>query len=156
MRAGKVRKRQLQNDAIYKSKTITRMVNSLMLSGKKTLAERTVYGAIEKLDEDKKEAVRMFEQAVKNVMPQQEVRSRRVGGATYQVPMPLKHDRAEALAVRWVIKSARSKKGKPILDKLHEELKNAYDGVGDAIRKRDDTHKMAEANKAFSHFAKFN
>ncbi len=156
MRSGNLKKRQLENDPIHKSKLLTRMVNTVMIHGKKSIAESTVYGALDKLAEDKKEALRMFEQAIKNTMPLQEVRSRRVGGATYQVPMPLKHDRAEALAVRWIIKAARSRKGKPIQDKLFEELKNAYEGVGDAIRKREETHKMAEANKAFSHFAKFN
>jgi small subunit ribosomal protein S7 len=156
MRAGNLKKRVIQNDPIHKSKMVTRLVNTVMMHGKKTIAESTVYSAIDMLAEDKKEGLRMFEQAIKNIMPQQEVRSRRVGGATYQVPMPLKHDRAEALAVRWIIRAARAKKGKPIQAKLYEELKNAYDGVGDAIRKRDETHKMADANKAFSHFAKFN
>jgi small subunit ribosomal protein S7 len=96
----------------------------------------------------------MFEQAMKNVMPSQEVRSRRVGGATYQVPMPLKHDRAEALAMRWIVDSARKKSGKPMVDRLFEELRGAVDGSGDAIKKKEDTHKMAEANRAFAHFAR--
>jgi len=96
----------------------------------------------------------MFETAVKNVMPQQEVRSKRVGGATYQVPIPLKHERSEALALRWLITAARNKKGKPMEEKLYEELNNAYQSMGDAIKKRDDTHRMADANRAFAHFAR--
>ncbi|EKD95127.1 MAG: hypothetical protein ACD_25C00059G0001, partial [uncultured bacterium] len=125
-----------------------------MQSGKKSIAESVVYGAIDRLNEDRKEGLRMFETAVKNVMPQQEVRSKRVGGATYQVPMPLKHERSEALALRWLITAARNKKGKPMEEKLYEELNNAYQSMGDAIKKRDDTHRMADANRAFAHFAR--
>ncbi len=128
------------------------MVNKVMLDGRKKTAEGIVYGVLERLNEDKKEALRIFEDAVKNVMPKIEVRSRRVGGATYQVPYPLKHERAEALAVRWIVDSIRSKKGKPTVDRLFDELNNAIEGTGDAIKKKDETHKMAEANKAFSHF----
>lgn len=152
MRAGNTKKRQLQADAVFKSRVVTRMVNTVMRDGKKSLAEKIVYSALDSLSTDKKEAVQIFEQAVKNVMPTQEVRSRRVGGATYQVPTPLRHDRAEALAVRWIVDAAAGKKGKPMLNKLHEELKNAYENTGAAIKKREDVHKMAEANKAFSHF----
>jgi small subunit ribosomal protein S7 len=154
MRGKKTKKRQLNPDAILKSKIVTRVINTIMLSGKKSTSETIVYGAIYRMNEDKKEALRLFEQAVKNVMPQQEVRSKRIGGATYQVPMPLKHDRAEALAVRWLVNAARSKKGKPMQDKLFDELNNAAQGMGDAIKKRDDTHRMAEANRAFAHFAR--
>ncbi|HBY10060.1 TPA: 30S ribosomal protein S7, partial [candidate division WWE3 bacterium] len=119
-----------------------------------SIAESVVYGAIDRLNEDRKEGLRTFEAAVKNVMPQQEVRSKRVGGATYQVPMPLKHERSEALALRWLITAARNKKGKPMEEKLYEELNNAYQSMGDAIKKRDDTHRMADANRAFAHFAR--
>ncbi len=128
------------------------MINKVMLDGRKSTAEGIVYGVLERLNEDKKEAVRLFEEAVKNVMPKLEVRSKRVGGATYQVPYPTKHERAEALAVRWIVDAARGKSGKTMADRLFDELRNAAEGVGDSIRKRDDTHKMAEANKAFSHF----
>ena len=155
MRSARVKKRVIETDLIHKSRLVSRMINIVMLSGKKSLAEKAVYGAIDKLAEDKKDAVQIFEQAVKNVMPAQEVRSRRVGGATYQVPVPVKHDRAEALALRWIVNSARSKKGKSIDQKLFEELKSAYDGTGNAIKKRDDTHKMADANRAFAHFGRF-
>lgn len=154
MRSGKNRKRPLNPDAILKSKAVMRMINIVMLDGKKSTAEDIVYGAIYRMNEDKKEALKLFEQAVKNVMPQQEVRSKRIGGATYQVPMPLKHDRSEALAVRWIVGSARSKRGRPMVEKLFEELNNASQNTGDAIKKRDDTHRMAEANRAFAHFAR--
>ena len=155
MRGKKAKKRITQTDPIYKSKVVERFINLMMFSGKKSLSRQIVYTSLEKLNEDKKEAVKIFEQAVKNVMPSQEVRSRRVGGATYQVPMPLKHDRAEALAMRWIVTVARGKKGKPMTVRLFEELKNAFDGAGDAVKKKDDTHRMAEANRAFAHFARY-
>ncbi|HLB51676.1 30S ribosomal protein S7 [candidate division WWE3 bacterium RIFCSPHIGHO2_12_FULL_38_15] len=155
MRSGKTDKRQVQSDLLYKSRVVTRMINTVMLNGNKSLAEKIVYGALSKLAEERKDALTAFEQAVKNVMPVQEVRSRRIGGATYQVPVPLKHDRSEALAVRWIVQTARSRKGKPMLEKLFEEIKNAQSNTGSAIKKKEDTHRMAEANKAFAHFGKF-
>ncbi len=154
MRGKPAKKRPVLGDPVFKSKIVNRMINIVMLSGKKSIAESVVYGAIDHLNEDRKEGLRMLEQAVKNVMPQQEVRSKRVGGATYQVPMPLKHERSEALALRWLITAARNKKGKPMEEKLYEELNNAYQNMGDAIKKRDDTHRMADANRAFAHFAR--
>lgn len=123
-----------------------------MLDGKKATAEGVVYGALEKLSDDRKEALSIFDEAIKNVMPKQEVVSRRVGGATYQVPMPVKHIRAEALALRWLVEAARKKQGRPMKDRLYQELKDAQEGIGAAIKKRDDTHKMAESNRAFAHF----
>lgn len=155
MRSGKSTKRQIQVDPIYKSRTVGRMINVVMLDGEKSVAQQIVYGAIDKLAEDKKEALQTFEDAVKKVMPIQEVRSRRVGGATYQVPTPVRHDRSEALAIRWIVDAARSKKGKPMEEKLFEELKSAHEGTGSAMKKREDTHKMAEANRAFAHFGRF-
>ncbi|MFC1625196.1 30S ribosomal protein S7 [Patescibacteria group bacterium] len=155
MRGRRAKKRQIIPDSVHKSRVVTRMINVVMEKGKKSIAQNIVYGAIEKLSEDPKEALKIFEEAIKKVMPQQEVRSRRVGGATYQVPMPLKHDRSEALAIRWIINAARSKSGKPMADKLFEELKNAHEGIGDSIKKKEDTHKMAEANRAFAHFARY-
>ncbi|MFC1722495.1 30S ribosomal protein S7 [Patescibacteria group bacterium] len=155
MRSKRAKKRPIESDPIYKSKSVTRMINVLMMGGKKATAKSIVYTAISKLAEDRKEATRMFEQSVKNVMPAQEVRSRRVGGATYQVPYPLKHDRSEALAIRWIVRAARGKKGNEMYERLFKELKDAYDGTGDAIRKRDETHKSAESNRAFAHFARF-
>jgi len=126
-----------------------------MERGKKSLAVKIVYSSMEKLSEDEKERLRILEQAVKNVMPQQEVRSKRIGGATYQVPVPLRHDRSEALAVRWIVESAKSKKGKSMIEKLYTVLNDSYQNTGDAIKKRDEVHRMAEANRAFAHFARF-
>lgn len=152
MRAGPIKKLQKPGDSVYKSKLVARVVSTIMLKGKKSTAEGIVYKVIEKLTADKKQSLDVFESAIKNIMPKLEVRSRRVGGATYQVPQPVRYDRAEALAVRWLVSVARKKKGKPMEEKLLEEIKNASQGIGDAIKKRDDVHKMAEANKAFSHF----
>lgn len=155
MRSGRVKKRPISPDPIFKSKLVTRMINVIMLDGKKATAESIVYGAMDKLSEDRKESIKMFEEAIKKVMPQQEVRSRRVGGATYQVPYPTKHDRSEALAIRWLVHAARGKKGSDMVTRLHRELKDAYEGNGDAIRKRDETHKAADSNRAFAHFARY-
>ncbi len=155
MRGKRAKKRPIIPDPIYKSKIVSRTINVVMERGKKSLAREIVYDAIKKLSEDEKEGLKIFEQAIKNVMPRQEVRSKRVGGATYQVPMPLKHDRAEALAIRWVVGAAKSKKGKPMVDRLYEVLNDSYQNMGDAVKKRDDVHKMAEANRAFAHFARY-
>jgi small subunit ribosomal protein S7 len=155
MRSKRAKKRLIEVDPVYKSKVVTRMVNKVMLGGNKSIARGVVYGAIEKLHEDRKEAVKIFEDAVKNVMPQQEVRSRRVGGATYQVPMPVKHDRSEALAIRWIVDTARGKQGKAMAEHLYDIIKDAHEGTGDAIRKRDETHRMADSNRAFAHFARY-
>lgn len=155
MRGRRAKKRLIIPDAVHKSRVVTRTINVVMEEGKKSIAQNIVYDAIEKLSEDPKEALKIFEEAIKNTMPQQEVRSRRVGGATYQVPMPLKHDRSEALAIRWVVGAAKSKSGKPMADRLYDELKNAHQGIGDSIKKKEDTHKMAEANRAFAHFARY-
>lgn len=152
MRARTIKKREVLPDLVYKSRVFTKMVNILMLHGEKATAVGILQKVLGKINEDKKEAITVLEHAVKNVMPAQEVRSRRVGGATYQVPMPVKHDRAEALALRWIIRAARAKKGKPMEEKLLLELQNASQNTGDAIRKREETHKMAEANRAFAHF----
>ena len=155
MRAKRAKKRPIEPDPIYKSKVVSRMINVVMLDGKKSVAQDIVYGVLDQLSEDRKEAVGILEGAVKNVMPSQEVRSRRVGGATYQVPYPLKHDRSEALAVRWLVWAARKKQGTDMVTRLQKEVKDAYEGTGDAIRKRDETHKIADANRAFAHFARF-
>lgn len=152
MRSGPIKKEPKPGDYLYKSKLVTKVINLVMQRGKKSLAEKIVYGVLSKLSNDKKQALEIFETAIKNVMPKLEVRSRRVGGATYQVPQPVRYDRSETLAVRWIVHAARKKKGKPMMEKLFEEIKNAHQGVGDAIKKRDDVHKMAEANKAFGHF----
>lgn len=152
MRSKRAKKRIIKNDPLYKSRLVTRLINRLLARGKKSVAEKIVYGALENLNQDRKEAVRILEQAIKTVMPIQEVRSRRVGGATYQVPMLVKHDRGEALAIRWLIQAAKSKKGKPLVEALSSELKAAFNNAGEAVKKKEDTHKMAAANKAFAHF----
>ena len=155
MRSKRAKKRPLTADPIYKSKVVNRMIKIVMLDGKKSTAENIVYGVLEKLSEDRKEAVQIFEEAVKNVMPTKEVRSRRIGGATYQVPYPLKYDRSEALALRWIVRVARKKEGTDMITRLHREIADAYEGTGDSVRKREETHKTAESNRAFAHFARF-
>jgi len=152
MRGKDVKKRIVQPDPIFKSRVVTRFVNKVMLDGKKSTAEGIVFKALSRISPDAKEAAAVFELAVKNIMPRQEVRSRRIGGATYQIPYPLRHDRAEALAIRWIVDTSRKRKGKDMDQKLYEEITNAHKGIGDSIKKRDDTHKMAEANRAFAHF----
>jgi len=147
-----ITKKPKEVDAIYKSRVVTRTISMVMRDGRKLTAKRLIYGALEKLAEDRKDATTQFEQAVRTLMPKMEVRSRRVGGATYQVPTPLKHDRAEALALRWLVTAARNRKGKPFDEKLYLELKDALNNTGAAIKKRDDVHRMAEANRAFAHF----
>ena len=144
-------KRQVESDPIYKSRLVTRMINKVMLDGKRSTAEAIVYSVLKRLSEDRKEATEMFEKAIQNVMPEKEVRSRRVGGANYQIPYPVKHDRSEALAVRWIVEAARNGKGKPMNELLLNEIKDAYEGIGKAMAKRDSVHKMADSNKAFSH-----
>jgi small subunit ribosomal protein S7 len=130
-----------------------RLVNKVMLHGKKDLAQKIVYSAIGRLGETEKEALEIFEKALQNVMPVKEVRSKRIGGATYQVPLPVKQWRSEALGIRWIVDSARGKSGKSMEDFLYEELKAASEGVGTAVKKREEVHKMADANRAFAHFA---
>jgi small subunit ribosomal protein S7 len=152
MRSKQAKQRTIQTDPIYKSKVVTRMINNLMLHGKKSIAEHIVYSAIESLHKDPKEAVKLFEDAVKVIMPKQEVRSRRVGGATYQIPYPVKHGRSEALSIRWIIDSSRKRREKSMELRLAAELKDILQGIGNSVKKRDDIHKMADSNKAFSHF----
>lgn len=152
-RGKKITPKILQPDTKFKSKVVSKMINMIMYDGKKSLAKRIVYETLDMLHEDPKESRRIFEESVKNVMPEFEVRTRRVGGANYQIPMPLKHGRSEALALRWIIDSARSAKGKPMRDRLVNELRSAIKNEGTAIKKKQETHRMAEANKAFAHFA---
>ncbi len=153
MRSPIINKRIKEPDQKYKSVVITKLINLIMLDGKKDTSKSIIYKMMDNLiPEDPKEARKYFEDAVRNVMPQVEVRTRRVGGANYQVPVPLKHDRAETLALRWIIDASRTKKGKPIWQKLMEEIKAAHNNEGTAIQKKVNTHKMADANRAFSHF----
>ena len=140
-------------DTKYKSAIIPKLINSLMFDGKKTIAEKIVYDAIDKIkSKSKDEPITIFNQAITNIKPTVEVRSRRVGGATYQVPVEVKSKRAQALAIRWLVDSARKRKDKNMSDKIFNELYDAYEKKGAAVKKREDVHKMAESNKAFAHF----
>ena len=140
-------------DPKYKSVIIPKLINSLMYDGKKTIAEKIVYDAIDKIkSKSKDEPITVFNQAISNIKPTVEVRSRRVGGATYQVPVEVKAKRSQALAIRWLIDSARKRKDKNMSDKIFNELYDAYEKKGAAVKKKEDVHKMAESNKAFAHF----
>lgn len=147
--------RFLQADPSFNSKLLTKFINSIMLDGKRTTAQKIVYGALRVLKErvPEKEPLEVFQEAIDHVRPHVEVRSKRVGGATYQVPKPVDAKRQQALAFRWVISAARSRKGQPMFKCLADELTDAYKREGTAVKKREETHRMAEANKAFSHFA---
>lgn len=152
----KFRKFPIDPDAKYSNTVVTKFINYIMLNGKKTVAQKIVYGAIEKASTNLSvEPMDLFEQAIKNVGPILEVKSKRIGGANYQVPMEVNRDRKNTLAMRWIINAARDAKGKPMNEKLANELQSAYNNEGNAIKKKDDTHRMAEANKAFAHFARF-
>ena len=140
-------------DPIYKSSIIPKLINSIMYDGKKTVAEKIVYEAISKIKSKvKEEPINVFNSAISNLKPTVEVRSRRVGGATYQVPVEVKSKRSQALALRWLIDASRKRKDKKMSDKIFNEIYDAYQNKGSAIKKKEDTHKMAESNKAFAHF----
>ena len=140
-------------DPKFKSSIIPKLINSIMLDGKKTVAEKIVYEAIDKIkSKSKDEPITIFNEAINNLRPTVEVRSRRVGGATYQVPVEVKSKRSQALALRWIIDASRKRKDKKMADKLFNEIYDAYQNKGLAIKKKEDTHKMAESNKAFAHF----
>lgn len=150
----KYKKREILPDPVYNNVKVAKFINYVMRKGKKEKARKIVYGAFEILKEKtKKNPLEIFELALKNVGPSLEVRPRRIGGATYQVPMEVKPDRKLALAMRWILQAAKAKKGKPMSEKLANELLEASQGKGVAVKKKEDTHKMAEANKAFAHFA---
>ena len=152
-RRARVVKREIPPDARYGSRGIARFINKLMLDGKKSLAERIVYEALDRAENQvRRPAADVFDQALRNVTPVLEVKPRRVGGATYQVPVEIKGDRRVSLAMRWLITSARNRSGKTMADKLAGELLDAFHGQGATVKKRDDTHRMAEANKAFAHY----
>ena len=152
-RRGNVPKREILPDPIYGSVLVTKLVNSIMLDGKKGVAQKVVYGAFQIVEEKTgKSGLEAFQQAMENVMPAVEVKSRRVGGATYQVPMEVRPERQISLSIRWLINYARSRGEKGMTSKLSAELLDAYNGRGGAVKKREDTHRMAEANKAFAHF----
>jgi small subunit ribosomal protein S7 len=153
MRGKRAIRREVKPDPVYKSPLVTRFIHKVMLSGKKTTARAIVYGAIGRLDEDPKTALAKFEDAMKNITPSKEIRSRRIGGATYQVPIPVQQWRSEALAIRWLVEASRSKSGKSMEECVFEELQAALEGAGAAVKKKEEVHRMAEANRAFAHFA---
>ena len=146
-------KREVLPDAKYGDIVLTKFMNCLMYQGKKSAAEGIVYGAMTQVEKKGKgDPVKMFHEALNNVKPHLEVRSRRVGGATYQVPVEVRPDRAQALAIRWIIQTARGRSEQTMTDRLMNELIDASNGLGAAVKRREDTHKMAEANKAFAHY----
>ena len=154
MRRPVKKKSHLEPDIKYSNLLVAKLINYLMKSGKKAIAMRVAYNALD-IAETKmsKPGLEVFERAMENVSPNMELRSRRIGGANYQVPIEVRPERRTALALRWIIESARSQKGKPMSEKLAEELINAANNTGNAIKKKNDMHRMAEANKAFAHFA---
>ena len=154
MRRRRAQTQELTADPKFKNKTVAKFINIVMLKGKKPLAERIVYGAFESLKKElnEQDVIKIFNKALDNARPRLEVKPRRVGGATYQVPVEVRQDRGVSIAMRWIRDFAKNKKGKPMKDKLADEILAAYKGEGSVIKKRDDTHKMAEANKAFAHF----
>ena len=152
-RRGYTGKRETPEDPIYGSRVFTKLVNKVMWDGKRSIAERICYDALIIVKEKtKREPLEVFEQAMKNVMPVLEVKARRVGGANYQVPIEVRTDRRMTLGIRWLASFARSRSGKSMEEKLAAEIMDAANGIGSAVKKREDTHKMAEANKAFAHY----
>ncbi|MDC0548001.1 30S ribosomal protein S7 [Opitutales bacterium] len=152
-RRRKAVKRPTMPDPRHGSPLVSTLVNAIMLSGKKALAQRIVYGAIEKMAEklEKGNPVELVLGALENIRPKIEVKSRRVGGATYQVPIEVPYERQQSLAFRWVVKAASARKGQPMADSLASELIDAYNNTGSVVKKREETHKMAQANRAFAH-----
>ena len=152
-RRHRAEKREVLPDAKFGDRVVTKFMNNLMYAGKKSVAESIVYGAFGRVEEKlKREPVEVFHEALDNIKPSVEVRSRRVGGATYQVPVEVRPERREALAIRWLIKAARARNESTMEGRLAGELMDAVSSRGTAVKKREDTHKMAEANKAFSHY----
>lgn len=153
MRRKKKIKRPIQHDPKYNNSLVAKFINHLMFEGKKSTAQRVIYDTFDILEKKKKEPLETFDLAIKNVSPLLEVKSRRIGGAHYQVPREVRGERRITLAIRWIIQAARTKKGKPMAEKLATELIEASQNTGAAIKKKQDTHRMAEANRAFAHFA---
>ena len=152
-RKGHVAKREVLPDPLYNSKNVTKLINSIMLDGKKGVAQKIVYGAFDKVSEKTgKDPLEAFEEAMNNIMPVLEVKARRVGGATYQVPMEIRPDRRRTLGLRWLTTYSRKRGEKTMEDRLAAEILDALNNTGGACKKKEETHKMAEANKAFSHF----
>ncbi len=153
MRRRRAEKRQVAPDPIYNDVLVTKLINRIMWDGKKTIAQKIVYGAFEIIREKMgKDPLEVYHKALDNVRPVLEVRPRRVGGATYQVPIEVQEPRKTSLAIRWIVNAARAKSGRPMKVRLAEELMNAYNNTGAAVKKREDVHRMAEANRAFAHY----
>ena len=153
MRKRRAVKRDVLADPIYNSKLVTKLINSIMIDGKKGTAQTILYDAFDLIkDRTNEEPMKVFEKALENIKPALEVKSRRVGGANYQVPIEVKADRSQALGLRWLVQYARSRSGHSMSENLANEIIDASNGVGAAVKKREDTHRMAEANKAFAHY----
>ncbi len=152
-RKGHVSKREVLPDPMYNSKVVTKLINSIMLDGKKGVAQKIVYDAFKQVSEKRdQEALSCFEEALANITPLLEVKARRVGGATYQVPMEIRPERRQALALRWLVTYSRKRNERTMADRLANEILDALNNAGGAVKKKDETHKMAEANRAFSHY----
>jgi small subunit ribosomal protein S7 len=151
-RKRKAPKRKSYPDPKYQSEVISKFINSIMYDGKRSTAEKILYSALDKMKEKNQDPLKIFNSAIGNVRPNLEVRSRRVGGATYQVPVEVKSNRSQALALRWLLAASRKRKNKTMAEKLFYEIMDASQNKGSAVKKREDTHKMAESNKAFAHF----
>lgn len=152
MRKGRATKRDVLADPIYSSKVITKFINCIMIDGKKGIAQTIVYKAFDMIKEKGLDPMETFNKALENVKPALEVKSRRVGGANYQVPVEVRADRSQALALRWIVTAARARGAHSMAENLANELMDAANGAGAAVKKREDTHRMAEANKAFAHY----
>ena len=152
-RRGKAGRREIAPDGKYSSKTLQMFINKVMIDGKKSTAEGIVYGALERMEEQQgRPAMDIFDQAMRNATPAVEVKPRRVGGATYQVPVDIRAERRVSLAMRWLVRSARARRGRTMAEKLAGELLDASTGQGATVKRREDTHRMAEANRAFVHY----
>ena len=152
-RRGNVPKREILPDPIYKSVLVTKLINQIMLDGKKGVAQKVVYGAFDIIKEKtEKDPLEVFTTALENIMPSLEIKSRRVGGATYQVPVEVKPGRANTLSLRWLTDFSRARREKTMAERLANEILDASNGLGASVKRREDTHKMAEANKAFAHY----
>ena len=152
-RKGHIAKRDVLADPIYNNKIVTKLINNIMLDGKKGVAQKIVYGAFDRIaNETGKEALEVFDAAMNNVMPSLEVKARRIGGATYQVPIEVRPDRRQALALRWLTTYSRARSEKTMEERLAKELMDAANNTGASVKRKEDMHKMAEANKAFAHY----
>ncbi|MHB8158412.1 MAG: 30S ribosomal protein S7 [Desulfocucumaceae bacterium] len=152
-RRGNVKRLEISPDPVYNNKVVTKLINQIMLDGKKGTAEKVVYGAFDIVKEKSGQSpLEVFDQAMKNIMPVLEVKARRVGGANYQVPIEVRHDRRQTLGIRWLTSFSRNRAGKSMQDKLASEILDASNNTGATVKKKEDTHKMAEANKAFAHY----